>query len=100
MDDPFSLYKNLKKARITKGISQKDLAKKLNLSDRAISAYETGRAIPPSSTLAKMAEILDVSVSEIIGGEEERLVDKLNSHERRIAALEQVIMNLLAEKKK
>jgi transcriptional regulator with XRE-family HTH domain len=95
--DPFSLYKNLKLARISANVSQKELAEKLGLSDRAISAYETGRAIPPSSTLARIAEILNVSVSEIVG-EGNLPTERIENLERRVANLEQAMIRYLKEK--
>jgi len=67
--EPLLLFKNIKKARATSGLSQKELAKRLGVSDKTVSAYETGRAIPPTPTLAKIAEITNTSVSEILGVE-------------------------------
>lgn len=70
MKEPFILFENIKKARATSGLSQKELAKKLGVSDKTVSAYETGRAIPPTPTLARIAEITNTSVSQIMGIEE------------------------------
>jgi len=51
-----NLFDRIKKARLIAGLSQKDLAKKLGVSDKTISAYEMKRAIPPVLTLQKIAE--------------------------------------------
>ena len=52
-----NLFEKIKKARLLAGLSQKDLAQKLGVSDKTISAYEMGRAIPPVLALQKIAEV-------------------------------------------
>lgn len=47
----------IKSARRLANISQKQLAEKLGLSEKTISAYEKNRAIPPAPTLQKIATI-------------------------------------------
>lgn len=59
----FDLAKNIKQARKAAGLSQKQLADKLSVSDKTISAYEMSRAIPPVPTLRKIAEITDQPIS-------------------------------------
>ena len=65
--DPYLLFRSIRVARTRAGLSQKGLAKKLGVSDKTVSAYETGRAIPPTRVLAKIAAITNVSLSELMG---------------------------------
>lgn len=51
------------------GYNQKDLAEKLNITDKAVSKWETGRSAPDVSILIPLAEELGVSVTEILNGE-------------------------------
>lgn len=51
------------------GYSQKELAEKLNITDKAVSKWETGRSAPDVSILIPLAEKLGVSVTEILNGE-------------------------------
>lgn len=51
------------------GYNQKDLAEKLNITDKAVSKWETGRSAPDVSILIPLAEKLGVSVTEILNGE-------------------------------
>lgn len=46
----------IRHARRSANLSQKQLGNKLELSEMAVSAYETGRAIPPLPTLRKISE--------------------------------------------
>jgi len=51
------------------GYNQKDLAAKLNVTDKAVSKWETGRSSPDVSMLIPLADVLGVSVTEILNGE-------------------------------
>ena len=51
------------------GYNQKELAEKLNITDKAVSKWETGRSSPDVSMLIPLAEVLGVSVTEILNGE-------------------------------
>lgn len=57
----------LKAARKKSGLTQTEIAKKLFISQAAYSKYETGQSSPNPETLAKIAEILNVTVSSLIG---------------------------------
>ena len=81
------------------------MADHLGISDKTISAYETGRAIPPSSTLAKIAELTNVSVSKIVGETENddeyninRISERIEQIEQRLSNIEQSLIRLLNEK--
>ena len=73
---------NLKKARKMKGINQEDLAKSLKVSQASISQFESGERVPTESCLKGMAEILEVTVEELVGGDgtvigQNRLIQKI-----------------------
>lgn len=67
MSEPFTLFKNIKKARVSSGLSQKDLAEGLGVSDKTVSAYETGRAIPSATMVTKIADLTGSPISDILG---------------------------------
>lgn len=52
--------------RKEKGLTQKELAEKLFLSDKAVSKWERGLSMPDISVLIPLAEALDVSVAELL----------------------------------
>ena len=51
------------------GYSQRDLAEKLNVTDKAVSKWETGRGVPDVSLIIDVADALQVSVVELLNGE-------------------------------
>lgn len=52
--------------RKEKGVTQKELAKELFISDKAISKWETGVSIPDTALLVPLANLLGVSVTELL----------------------------------
>lgn len=61
--------KFIAECRKKSGYNQKELAEKLNITDKAVSKWETGRSSPDVSLLMPLSEMLNVSVAEILNGE-------------------------------
>ena len=55
--------------RSRKGLTQKELAEKCNVSDKAVSKWERGDGCPDVSVLPKLAEVFGVEVESIMNGE-------------------------------
>lgn len=51
------------------GLTQIQLAEQLNITDRAISKWETGRSMPDSSIMLELCSLLKISVNELLSGE-------------------------------
>ena len=51
------------------GLTQSQLAEKLGVTDRAVSKWETGRAMPDSSIMLDLCEELKISVNDLLCGE-------------------------------
>lgn len=49
------------------GITQKELAEKLNVSDKTLSRWETGKQIPDALTVLEIARVLNMTINEIYG---------------------------------
>ena len=60
----------LKQLRRSRGMTQKDLAIQIGISQNAISMYETGRREPDMRLLAAMGEALDVDMNALLGAAE------------------------------
>lgn len=56
------------KLRKESGMTQKELAEKLFVTDKAISKWECGQSYPDISMLEPLAEALNVSVMELLEG--------------------------------
>ena len=60
----------IKRLREGRNMTQSQLAERLNVSDKAISKWETGRGYPDISLIEPLAEALRVSVIELFSGED------------------------------
>ncbi len=59
----------ISRVRTEKGMTQKELAQKVGVTDKAVSKWETGRGMPDISSLDALCNALDVSVNELLSGE-------------------------------
>lgn len=51
------------------GLTQAQLAERLSITDRAVSKWETGRALPDSAIMLDLCQILKISVNDLLSGE-------------------------------
>ncbi|HAP4484501.1 MULTISPECIES: helix-turn-helix transcriptional regulator [Enterococcus] len=56
---------NLSRYREEIGLSQTELARKMNVTQQCISSWQTGRTIPKPNQMKMLSEILSVSINEL-----------------------------------
>ena len=61
------LNENIKAIRKSKGLSQQDLADKVNVVRQTISKWEQGLSVPDSDLLIALSEALETPVSTLLG---------------------------------
>ncbi len=61
------LNENIKAIRKSKGLSQQELAVKLNVVRQTISKWEQGLSVPDSDMLISLSEVLEIPVSTLLG---------------------------------
>ena len=59
----------LKMLRNEKGLTQEQLAEKLNVSNRSVSRWETGSTLPDISLIIELADYYKVDIKELVEGE-------------------------------
>lgn len=67
------LNENIKAIRKSKGLSQQELAVKLNVVRQTVSKWERGLSVPDSDMLIVLSEALETPVSVLIGEKSLRL---------------------------
>ena len=53
------------------GLTQQELADKLFVSDKVISKWETGKSVPDTSILVELANVLGISLNELLKSEKD-----------------------------
>lgn len=92
--DQIKIGKFIADCRKKVNLTQMQLAEKLNITDRAVSKWETGRAMPDSSIMLELCDILKISVNDLLNGEvvtmenynkkmENKLVEMVREKEQR-----------------
>lgn len=67
--------KFIAECRKEKCFTQSQLAEKLNITDRAVSKWETGRSMPDVSVMQELCSLLGISVNELLSGERINMED-------------------------
>ena len=90
------LNENLKTIRKSKGLSQQELAVKLNVVRQTISKWEQGLSVPDSDMLISISEVLETPVSTLLG---EKVIESEVDDLKAISAKLEVINLQLAQRK-
>ncbi len=77
--DQIKIGKFIAECRKKKKLTQAELAEKLNVTDRAISKWETGKTMPDSNIMLELCNILGINVNELLCGE---TIDKEQKEEQ------------------
>lgn len=62
------LQDNIRGFRKNRGLTQEELAIRLNVVRQTVSKWEKGFSVPDADMLQKLADVLEVSVSQLLGG--------------------------------
>lgn len=89
------LNENIKKLRKSKGLSQEELAIKLNVVRQTVSKWENGLSVPDSSMLVALADELDTPVGVLLG---EPVTESMPDDMRTISEKLEVINLQLAQR--
>lgn len=101
--------KFIAECRKNKNMTQAQLAEKLNITDRAISKWETGKGMPDSSIMLELCDELDITVNELLSGEmismneynkkaEENLLElkKIDESKNKMLLQSEIVIGLLS----
>lgn len=67
--DQVKIGKFIAECRKKASLTQMQLAEKLNITDRAVSKWETGKSMPDSSVMLELCDILGITVNDLLSGE-------------------------------
>ncbi len=83
--DTLKIGRYIQHLRKAAGMTQKDLAEKLNISFQAVSKWENGDALPDTCILLKLCDVLNTTADKLLNG------GSLAATERRLMRLEDVV---------
>lgn len=89
--DQIKIGKFIAEQRKKQSLTQAQLAERLNITDRAVSKWETGRAMPDSSIMLLLCEELKITVNDLLHGE----VIKMENYNKE---MEKQLIEMIKEK--
>ena len=89
--DQVKIGKFIADCRKRENLTQMQLAEKLGITDRAISKWETGKALPDSSIMLELCSLLGITVNDLLSGE-------VISVENRNEELEKKLLEMVKQK--
>ena len=104
--DLIKIGKYIALKRKEQGLTQKQLAEKLNMSDKSVSKWERGICLPDVSVYLELCKILDISINEFLAGEdipketveqkaEENILEITKDHKKKQKYLKKIIKSLI-----
>ena len=88
--DQIKIGRFIADCRKEKGLTQVQLAEKLNITDKAVSKWERGLTMPDSSIMLELCNILCISVNELLNGEK---INMENNNKKN----EQILLDMAKE---
>jgi putative transcriptional regulator len=75
------LGETIKQYRKEKGLTQEEVADRLHVTRQTISKWEKNYSVPDAELLVTLAEVLDVSTSQLLGAQEEQQGERAGTNE-------------------
>ena len=91
--DQIKIGKFIAECRKRANLTQMQLAEHLNITDRAVSKWETGKALPDSSIMLELCAILGITVNDLLSGE----VITMDNYEKE---MEKKLLEMMQQKEK
>lgn len=88
---PTEIANKIREIRDINNLSQERFAKKIGLSGKTISAYETGRTTPPLRVLNKITEVYDSAYINVDEKSQKSIFDSLKSISNELENLKSII---------
>lgn len=92
-------HENLKTLRKNKGMSQEQLAAQLHVVRQTVSKWEKQLSVPDAETLVKIADVLEVSVSDLLGAPIEESV-QMSDVAKQLARLNDLIAMQIQDRRR
>ena len=80
--DQLKIGRFISECRKQKGLTQMQLSEKLGITDKAVSKWERGIAMPDTSIMLELCDILGISVNELLSGEKVKMENNNEKNEQ------------------
>ncbi len=88
---PNEVGNKIKKIRLSSNLSQKRFGSKLGISEKTVSAYETGKIIPSYKVLQSISEVYEVNILSVPTQHKAKIQDNLAKIEHMLNEMKQIL---------
>lgn len=85
--DQVKIGRFIAECRRARSLTQAQLAEKMNITDRAVSKWETGRAMPDTAIMLELCDTLGITVNELLMGEKTSMENNDKKNEQLLLAM-------------
>lgn len=83
------ISEKIKQARLKLGLTQEDVADKLDISRQTLSNWETGKTLPDIANVMKMSDLYNISLDELLKGDV-KMKKKIFDEQKYVATMKRV----------
>ena len=87
----YELAENIKKLRIQKHLTQKELGSKLGITTSTVASYESQDRLPSIAVLIKLSAEFNVSIEYLLGVNKNKTIDVSELSDKQISALNVIV---------
>jgi len=89
------IAENIKNLRQQCGMTQSDLARKLNITRSSVNAWKMGISVPSTQLVVELAEVFKVSTDYILGLSRDRFISTASLTEEQVKILISLVQHFL-----
>lgn len=87
----YELAENIKKLRIQKHLTQKELGSRLGITTSTVASYESQDRLPSIAVLIKLSSVFNVSIEYLLGINKNKTIDVSELSDNQISALNVIV---------
>ena len=87
----YELAENIKKLRIQKHLTQKELGSKIGITTSTVASYESQDRLPSIAVLIKLSSVFNVSIEYLLGVNKNKTIDVSELSDKQVSALSVIV---------
>ena len=96
----YELAENIKKLRIQKHLTQKELGSRLGITTSTVASYESQDRLPSIAVLIKLSSVFNVSIEYLLGINKNKTIDVSELSDEQVSALNVIVEQFKEDNKK
>ena len=96
----YELAENIRKLRVQKHLTQKELGIKLGITTSTVASYESQDRLPSIAVLIKLSSVFNVSIEYLLGVNKNKTIDVSELSDKQVSALNVIVEQFKEDNRK